>query len=510
MRHPSALLFAAALLLIPCASRAAEEGDSPTKQAVADLRALLDEALARLADATRRIVLLEQRPSPTDEARALGDSMAERDRKGAETKAEIERLRGELAALREQLAAVDQRQSASVAYDHGLVLRAGGASLTVNGLVQARFTAESLSSNSQPDLGFRGVNSVDLHHAELSIAGNAGRFARAVLMLDLGGGYFPGAPFAIQGGLLRDAYLDVKPISWLTLRAGQFAVPFGHQRSLDDRALAAPGRSLATLAFATDRDLGALLQVSPWGDRLLLQLSVTDGINAGDRGARNDNLDFRYVGHVALSPLGAVAPVEGNPEGNGPPRFTVGGALLYDLLPTNDRVNSDRAGTGHLDNVEVLSANAELEASWGRLSAQAEYFWRRENYGALAPVTDRRFQGFYAQAQAVLWPRYAIAEAHLAYAEPHLLGTANANGSTPPSPFGPLPGANASVFDTLQPASAWQAGGSLIALRGTHDLKLQMSYDWNHHVVGFTPGCQPTIPCEVDAHVVQLQATVGF
>ncbi len=96
---------------------------------------------------------------------------------------------------------------------------------------------------------------------------------------------------------------------------------------------------------------------------------------------------------------------------------------------------------------------------------------------------------------------YAMIEAHLAYAEPHSLATAAGTGAIPPAPFGSGPVADTSLLDTQLPTQAWQAGGSLIALFRSHDLKLQLGLDWHRRTISIG---------ELEALVLQIQATMGF
>ncbi|MSP62503.1 MAG: hypothetical protein EXR72_19655 [Myxococcales bacterium] len=402
----------------------------------------------------------------------------------------------------------EKEESRGVVYDRGIVIQAGGVRLRLNGLLQARFVgaSESVRTTGQPPGIPAGHAGFDLHHAQLALVGEVAPWVGATLVVDLGSLHAPTAPFAVRGGPLRDAFIEVRPLPWLALRAGQLAVPFGRQRAgghTSEGSFTAAERNLATLAFTVDRDLGALVVLQPWSDRILLQMSLTDGVNAGAPGARNDNLDLRYVARLTLSPLGQVPPFDA-------PGITVAGAVLYDLVPTNDPVNADRDMNGRIDNVSVLSANGELAAAWWRVSVQAEYFWRRETYGPLAPTRERRYQGFSAQLQGLIVERYLLAEAHVAFAEPHTLGTQVAAGATPPGPFAPPPSQNASLLDTFVPTSAWQFGGSLMAFYRSHDLKLQATWDYHHRTTSFAPGCVAGGPCELTGHVVQVQTSVGF
>jgi hypothetical protein len=478
------------LVLVGAARQSdAEEPElAKLKARVADLeRALADvpSALARIDELEKSVVALQRQGVPEG---AKGNT--------ADYRAALDTLSSELAETRRRLAAVEGRSewTPRIGYDHGVTLQAGTTRLTLTGGIQARAVGESLS-------GHAGVASVDLHHALLALDGEVGRYFAARLSVDFGNSYFVAAPFAPRGGIVRDAWIEVRPFSWLTLRAGQIIVPFGRQRQVSDLRLASPERSLATLAFALDRDLGAMIEARFADERLLVQAAVSDGINAGAPGARNDNLDLRWSGRVVISPLGPVPLAEGDPSGSAAPRFCVGGSALYDLVPTNDPVNPDRDGDGRIDNVEVIAAAGEAALSFGRFSGQAEVFYRRERYGDLAPMPLRSYRGVALQTQAVVVRDYAMVEAHFAWAEPHSLATAAGVGAIPPSPFGSGPVADASLLDAMIPEQAWQAGGSLVGLFRSHDLKLQLGLDWTRRSISVG---------ELEALVLQIQATMAF
>ena len=90
-------------------------------------------------------------------------------------------------------------------------------------------------------------------------------------MLDFGAEY-------LVSRILRDAFIDVHATSWLTLRAGQFKVPFSHQRLVNSFRQTFTDRSLATRAFSFDRDLGGQVQLAFLDERILLQMAITNGV----------------------------------------------------------------------------------------------------------------------------------------------------------------------------------------------------------------------------------------
>src|SRR5262249_10369407 len=152
-------------------------------------------------------------------------------------------------------------------------------------------------------------------------------------------------------------YVDVHATSWLTLRGGQFKVPFSHQRLVSSFLQTFSERTLATRAFSFDRDLGVQAELHFFDERVLLQLAITDGLQQ----PRNDNLDFAYTLRLLGQPFGKLPLTEGDP-GRGPFRLALGAAFQYNLVPNDEGLDLDRDGI--LDNVAVYSLGGELALKW--------------------------------------------------------------------------------------------------------------------------------------------------
>src|SRR5262249_5237197 len=106
-----------------------------------------------------------------------------------------------------------------------------------------------------------------------------------------------------------------------------------------------------------------------------------------------------------------------------------------------------------------------------------------------------------ARGQAVLLPGYLMLEAHLAWCQPHLLGTKLAAGASPPGPWQPPPGLGPSLIDDQPASSDVSLGGSAVALFRSHDLKLQLSYAWHRREIPLGT---------LDLHLIELQASLAF
>jgi phosphate-selective porin OprO/OprP len=91
--------------------------------------------------------------------------------------------------------------------------------------------------------------------------------------------------FANSRLVVVDAYVDVRPASWLKIRAGKFIAPVGLERSEQDTELAFMERSL-TANLTQVRDLGVVAYADLWGGLVHVAGGLLDG------GPDNVNLDL--------------------------------------------------------------------------------------------------------------------------------------------------------------------------------------------------------------------------
>jgi hypothetical protein len=112
----------------------------------------------------------------------------------------------------------------------------------------------------------------------------------------------------VQQVPLLDLYFDFTHFRDLSLRVGQFRLPYSKQRMIPESARQFPQRALADREFELDRDLGVMLRSEDLGGLDLLRYSAgmfigegpnpdADSLGAGDPG-------FMYLGRVDLFPAG--------------------------------------------------------------------------------------------------------------------------------------------------------------------------------------------------------------
>jgi phosphate-selective porin OprO/OprP len=111
----------------------------------------------------------------------------------------------------------------------------------------------------------------------------------------------------LSGGTLsvQDAYVDLRPFSWLGLAAGKLRSPFGLERLRPDPFNSFGERGFPSL-LAPDRDIGAELHGSLLGGALEWIAGVFDG--APDNGSVDGDTDAQkdLEGRIFLHPFGAL------------------------------------------------------------------------------------------------------------------------------------------------------------------------------------------------------------
>jgi hypothetical protein len=377
----------------------------------------------------------------------------------------IDELRDEVHHLGQRLAATQQRlaeplePAVRVGYDEGAYLQTGPVRVQLNLQLMPRWIGTLR-------IGRANSSDFELHHGQLQVRGEILGWLALQLMLDFG------AEFLLTQHFLRDAFIDVHATSWLTLRAGQFKVPFSHQRLVSSFRQTFTDRTVATRAFSLDRDLGGEAELAFLDERVLVQLAVTNGQDA----PRNDNVDFAYTLRVVGQPLGRMPLTEGD-LARGPARFSIGAAFQYNLVPNDQGADLDQDGA--VDNVAVYSLGGEAAVKWRGFALEAEYYMRIEQPGA--GQLRHLYQGAYLQLSAMVWRGLELA-ARASYAQPHVLG-----------------GAHLGILGD-QPRSVWEAGGVVNYFVWRDKVRGQIAYDFR----------QDQLHAVAQGHVVQVQIQAGF
>ncbi len=166
---------------------------------------------------------------------------------------------------------------------------------------------------------------------------------------------------------IKDAYLELGKDT-LSVRAGQYKVPFGLQEQAPDTGQEFVDRSLANAAFAPSRDAGVMLTGAVREKRLGYALGVFNG--SGESKVQN-NRALMWAARLWLDPLGEYKLAESAVETPSKGSLHVGVAARG--------CDAMKGGTsGVVQDVNKQMAFAlELAWKWRRLFLTAEGFWQR-------------------------------------------------------------------------------------------------------------------------------------
>jgi hypothetical protein len=114
-------------------------------------------------------------------------------------------------------------------------------------------------------------------------------------------------PGTTQGTTLLDYYADYSGLpeigKYLSIRGGQFKVPFTRQRLNSSSSLQLVDRSIVNDEFNLDRDVGVDFHGRLFGEQLEYHLGIFTGHGINNRNENSDN-KMLYVGRLAWHPFG--------------------------------------------------------------------------------------------------------------------------------------------------------------------------------------------------------------
>lgn len=223
------------------------------------------------------------------------------------------------------------------------------------------------------------LHSLQVRRARLTFKGNAfGKhnkfklelaFAPRDIGLDLGDG-------TLSKGPLLDWYAEFDYLRDLTLRVGQYKVPYNRQRVTSSGNLELVDRSIANGEFTLDRDLGLDLRSKDLFGLDLLRYQLGAFIGEGHSARSLEDIDLMYVARLEVLPLGMFDDyVEADHERLSRPRVALGVAYAYlDEGKRNRGIvgsTPSDAGTTDTSNITV-----DLMFKYAGFSATGAYFWR--------------------------------------------------------------------------------------------------------------------------------------
>jgi hypothetical protein len=176
---------------------------------------------------------------------------------------------------------------------------------------------------------------------------------------------------------LFDAYVDYKAHRDISVKVGQYFVPFDRLRTVREFALQLTDRPRPVGEFTLDRDIGITLYSDHFlADRspVAWRLGVFGG--QGTPALSTKAAGALFVGRVEVRPLGDIDDdSEGDLDNRKKPGLQLGGAVAYNLNTSRQRSTT---GTTYLGGtVDYLHAAADLTFKVRGVALQAEYLYKK-------------------------------------------------------------------------------------------------------------------------------------
>ena len=187
---------------------------------------------------------------------------------------------------------------------------------------------------------------------------------------------------------IYDAYLDYAAHRDLSVRAGQFFVPFDRLRTVREWTLQMADRPRAVLELTLDRDVGVML----YSERFLSDKSpVAWRLGALGGGGTNLSTGRRpgglFVGRLELRPLGPLDDDrEGDLERRTKPAIALGAGFAKNL--NTDRLRSTTGPRFLGGTTDYLHAALDAVFKWRGFALQGEYLWKDASEDQIESIGD--------------------------------------------------------------------------------------------------------------------------
>jgi hypothetical protein len=253
----------------------------------------------------------------------------------------------------------------------GFTLRAGDAfSMTILARIQLRNTVAIGDDDVDPDASPEVTNELQVRTLRLWLRGSVlDPDVRYGIQFAFGQGDFETLRTTARAAAdttttttspspIFDAFVDITELRDLSVRIGQYFVPFDRARTIREFALQSVDRAEVVRELTLDRDLGVTLyseDLFGWNGRLAYQLGVFGGDGRNRFGAREPG--FLYMARVSVRPFGSFdEDREGDLIHTSDPRLMIGGAFAL-----NHQTDRRRSTTGDPYETYAPSLNVSLD-----------------------------------------------------------------------------------------------------------------------------------------------------
>jgi phosphate-selective porin OprO/OprP len=265
---------------------------------------------------------VEAPPAPPAPSPALEQKVEDLDKRSRVVDRKVE-------LLEEAAAARKATDTVITLGDKGLSVKTGDGAFAVK--VGAVIQADGRQYLADSTLAAKAPDTFVVRKARPVIQGTVFDVADLRLMPEFGNG----------SAAVWDAYVDLRPLTWLTVRGGKFKTPLGLERYQNEVAVVFPERAFPT-ALAPNRDIGFELYSSILGGAITVEGGVFNGNSdnsiedvdtnhAKDVAGRLFLLPFKLDPHSLLANLGVgVGASTGNLKGTAAiPGYRTPGQVVF-------------------------------------------------------------------------------------------------------------------------------------------------------------------------------------
>jgi hypothetical protein len=230
------------------------------------------------------------------------------------------------------------------------------------------------------------VQSLQIRRARVQLAGHAfGIHNKYRLEMAISPSDVALTSIGVTTSPLLEAYTEFDYLRDLTVRAGQFKVPYDRMRVTSDMARQLVDYAGTTAEFSQDRDIGIDLNSKDLFGLGLLRYHLALLSGKGRNSFAATDTGLMYLARVEVLPLGLF---EDYPEGDFQrtgPRLSIGGAYAH---ITDARRDHGTTGNAPLDaggSTDFNMAEGDLVFKWAGLSLLGGFYWRHgdRNPGSL-------------------------------------------------------------------------------------------------------------------------------
>lgn len=393
------------------------------------------------------------------------------------------------------------REALAEVHVYGTEIKGQPVQVALFGFASPRLSVQE--HDDRPQVQFAPNPAFTMFRSRLGVAGRLSNRAELRFEIEMGKDFTQAMDAYVEGSPLVD------PMATVSIRFGQFRVPFSRQNLIPSGSFQLPDPAYwVTPKYVVDRDIGAMVIGRFWSERIKLSAGVWNGNEPGRGQTINTDGSFLWAGRLEVSPFGAPPNHEGDLRDDlerKRPAIVAGGGAMWN---TQEDKHYDR-----------LYVGGDIGVWWQGASLYGEIYRRTDKPNCVA-AGDKGTPC----ARGVVPPAPITAEGwniqlgyfpHLPWIHEHIEIVGRVQRFDPYVEV-KKPGADAGERELDQSNPTWgymgyQVGLNVFPLDWGHNLKVQASYEIRNELKKCLAG-QAGNACTgfINNNLFLLQGTVGF